>query len=244
MKKIFTLIPLFILLLFFSSCTHLMQRQMSDMEDRNFTFTNFYHSHLGSDEEKVYKFYKEFPVKKIMFLFAKEHNLTIDISEFQRFVENDDINEVNVKKGFRKEHFSWDNKIETKNRIIIHHQRDYFDQKDPEIKISLRHGNRTIDILQTEYNNYEYIFNRLTKSFKTANEGIKEYEKMGYETAVPAPGLIEYSSTKDAAADEPGSEDKKVTIKTLIKDHTKDMNKDEKAKFRHEMLDFIYKITE
>ena len=244
MKKIFTFIPLLLLISIFSSCTHLVQRQMSKIEDRNFIFTNFYHSHLGSEEEKAYKFYKEFPLKKIMYLLAKEHNLTIDISEFQRFIDNEDISEINVKKGFRKEHFSWDNKIEAKNRIIIHHQRDYFEHKDPEIKISLIHGNRTIEILQTGFNNYDYIFKRLTSSFATASEGIKEYEKMGYANAVPVPGLIEYSSTKKAAADEPGSEDKKTAIKNLIKNHTKDMDKDQKAKFRHEMLDFIYKITE
>jgi len=244
MKKILTLITFLIIFSISSSCTHLVQRQMSKIEDRNFIFTNFYHSHLGSDEEKAYKFYKEFPLKKIMFLLAKEHNLTIDISEFQRFIGSDDFSQINVKKGFRKEHFSWDNKIETENRIIIHHQRDYFEQKNPEIKISLIHGNRRIEILQTDYDNYDYIFKRLAGSFATASEGIKEYEKMGYETAVPVAGLIEYLSAKGSEAGKPGSEDKKTAIKTLIKDHTIDMDKDEKAKFRHEMLDFIYKVTE
>ncbi len=243
MKKIFTLIPIFLLILL-TGCTHLVQRQMSMIEDRNFTFTNFYHSHLGSDEEKVYKFYKEFPVKKIMFLLAKEHNLTIDISEFQRFIETGNASDVNVKRGFRKEHFSWDNKIETKNRIIIHYQRDYFDQKDPEIKISLLHGDRTIDVLQTEFNNYEYIFNRLKSSFKTAIEGIKEYEANSYESVTPVAGLIEYSAEKKSAPSGTAGEDRKSEIEVLIKDYVKDMDKNEKAKFRHEMLDFIYKITD
>ena len=229
---------------FSSGCTYLVQKQLAKIEDKNFTLAVFNHSHLGSNEENVYSFYKEFPIKKLMFIIAREHNLVIDISEFQKFIIDGKPSDVNVKRGFRKEHFSWNNKTSTANRIVIHYQRDYFDQKDPEIKVSLVHGSRTIDILQTELNGYDYLFKRLAGTWKTADQAIKEYDKNNYESIIPVTGLLEYTSQNKTAADNPAEINKKDEIESLIKDHIKDMDKDQKAKFRHEMLDFIYKITE
>ena len=240
--KLFSI--LLIIITFSSSCTHLVQRQISQIDDRNFTLTAFNYSHLGSNEENVFRFYKEFPVKKLMYLIAKEFNLVIDISEFQKFTVNGSSSDINVKRGFRKEHFSWDNKKSPDNRIIIHYQRDYFDQKDPEVKVTLIHGSRTIEIFQTEIGDYDYLFKRVAGSFKTGEDGIKEFEQGGLEKITPVTGVVEYSDVINTASNEIDAKDKRSEIQALLNDYVKDMDKEQKGRFRHEMLDFIYKITE
>ncbi len=236
MKKKFILCGLISVIFTLAGCTHLVKKQISKTEDKTYYFSEFYYTHLGSTEEDVYNFFKNFPAKKIMFLIAKEHNIVIDISEFQQLAVEGDASNINVKKGFRKEFFSWVSQKEAKNKIIIKYKIDYLEEKNPEVSISMTVDGKTYNLLNSEVENPEHLITRIAGYYPEVKESAEEYEKLGYENKTPIEGVIEY--TKGLFTD------KKLEIKNLMKDYVKDLDKDEKSMFRHEMLDLIYKITE
>ena len=247
MKKVYFIILLTIITASsFAGCAHLVKKQIAENSDKNYHFTDFYYTHLGSTEEEVFNFMKKFPLKKVMFLISKEHNINLDISEFQKFLINDKPSEIKVKKGFRKEFFSWNSSSNVNNKVIIDYKRDYFDQKDPEFKLSLIINGKTYDLMDTEVHDNDHLINRMAGYFQSAEHSVAEYDQLDYNKNSPVPGIIEYSRDKNTESDEDAQvvSDKKSEIENLMKNYVKDLNQEEKAKFRHDMLDLIYKITE
>lgn len=236
MKKKFSLFCLIFAILILSGCTDLVKKQIDKTEDKTYYFSEFYYTHLAYTEEKVHTFFKNFPVKKIMFLIAKEHDITIDISEFQQLVAEGDASDISVKKGFRKEYFSWTGQKKAKNKIIIKYKIDYLEEKNPEVSISMVVDDKTYSLLNSEVENPDHLITRIAGYYPKVRESADEYEKLGYEKKTPIDGIIEY--TKGLGTDQ------KLEIKNLMKNYVKDLDKDEKSQFRHEMLDLIYKITE
>lgn len=236
MKKLITLFIIISTIFIFSGCTHLVKKQIEKTEDKTYYFSEFYYNHLGSTEEYVYNFFKNFPAKKIMFLIAKEHNIIIDISEFQQLAAEGDPSDIKVKKGFRKEFFSWNSQKNAKNKIVINYKIDYLEEKIPEIIISMVVDGKTYNLMTSEVENPEHLITRITGYYPDVKKSAEDYEKLGYEKKTPIAGVIEY--TKGLFTD------KKLEIKNLMRNYVENLDKDEKAQYRHEMLDLIYKLTE
>jgi hypothetical protein len=245
-KKLFNILIVIITISSLTGCALLVKNQIAENSNKNYHFTDFYYTHLSSTEEEAFDFMKKFPVKKVMFLISKEHNINIDISEFQKFLLTNKPSGIKVKKGFRKEFFSWNSDSDVNNKVMIHYKRDYFDQKRPEFKISLFINGKTYDLMDTEVRDNEHLLKRMTGYFQSAEQSIAEYERLDYDKKSPVPGIIEYSPASNTDSDEDIKvvSDKKSEIENLMKNYVKDLNKEEKAEFRHEMLDLIYKITE
>lgn len=246
MKKYFILFSLISAILISAGCTHLVKKQISKTEDKTYYFTEFNYTHLSSTEEDVYSFFKNFPAKKIMFLIAKENNIIIDISEFQKFTTEGDPSNINVKKGFRKEFFSWNSQKKTKNKIIINYKIDYFEQKIPEVLISMIIDDKTYNLMNSEVENPDHLIKRITGYYPDVEKSAAEYDKLGYEKITPINGVIEYTKGTAVIPSENNEKatDKKAEIDNLMRNYVEGLDKDEKAKFRHEMLDLIYKLTE
>lgn len=233
----------------FLSCTHLLKKEIDSTSDRTYYFTEFNYTHLGSSEDEVFKFMKNFPLKKVMYLIAREHNIKIDISDFQKFMLKGSHADIKVKKGFRKEFFSWNSLSKSSNRVIIRYKKDYFEQKNPEFYISLVIDGKTFDLMDTEVQDNAHIISRIAGYYKTAEKGIADYERLDYDKTAPVPGIIEYTSsaitgTESSDKDNTSGTDQKAEIKKLLQDYVQNLDNEEKAEFRHEMLDLIYKITE
>ena len=90
----------------------------------------------------------------------------------------------------------------------------------------------------------------IMKNFIISKEGIShnpaEYAKLGYDKKIPVPGVIEYTKKIDTinSGNEKKGADKKSEIENMMRSYVEGLDKDGKARFRHEMLDLIYKITE
>jgi len=250
MKKNYIIILIFIITASITpACTHLVKKQIAENSDKNYHFTDFYYTHLDSTEEEAFNFMSKFPIKKVMYMLAKEHNINIDISEFQKFLLTEKQAGIKVKKGFRKEYFSWNNNSEVNNKIIIYYKRDYFEQKNPDFKISLVISGKSYDLMETEVHDNDHLIKRIAVYNKSSKNAAAEYERLNYQKISPVPGVIEYPlayklNNEESEKNSPDKADKKTEIENALRDYVKDLNKEDKAKFRHDMLDLIYKITE
>ena len=232
--KITTL--LIISLIFLTGCILNTKEDWEKLPDRKFYFTEFHFILLDQSKEEAYNFYKEFPVKKIMFMLAKEYNITVDISDFKNFIN---INKPSVieSDGFmRTEKNTWKNKNSVSNRIVFIFERDYFDDSKLKLKISIYSGETNLKTINTEISKVENIFTQLKFQLQTGKESLKEYEDKNYNTISPIPFVIE-TNDKSFSLEEPAD---LIKIKSMIDNYVKTLDQNEKDDFKHDIIDYIY----
>jgi len=230
------IITMMISLCFCTGCILNTKEDWDKLPDRKFYFSEFQFILLDQTKEKAYTFYKDFPVKKIMFILAKEYNITVDISDFNNFINTNKPSVIEADGYIRTEKHTWKKKNIEKNRIVFIFERDYFETDKLKFKIGIYSGDSTLKIVNTEISKIEYIFNQLKFQFQTAKESLNEYEEKNYNTISPIPLIIE-TNDKSSNLEEPAD---LIKIKTMIDDYVKSLNQNEKNDFKHDIIDYIY----
>ena len=228
---------LFLISLYFSTgCTFDTKEDWEKLPDRKFYFTEFQFILMDQNKEDAFRIYKEFPVKKIMFMLAKEYNITIDISDFKQFITANKLSAI-VSDGYmRTEKNTWKKKNSENNRVVFIFERDYFDDSKQKLKIGIYSGDTTLKVINTEFSKTDYIFTQLNFHLKTGKESSTEYETANYGTITPIPMVIEINNNS-MITEEPAN---LIKIKSMIDEYVKSLDQNEKNDFKHDIIDYIY----
>jgi len=223
-------------LYFCTGCILNTKEDWTDLPDRKFYFSEFQFILLDSNKENAYKFFKDFPVKKIMFMLAKEYNITIDISDFNNFLITKKISAIKAEGSIRTEKLIWNKKNTENNRITFIFERDYFDESKLNLKIGIYSGNSTRKIINTEVSKIDHIFDQLKFQFESGKESLKEYNEKSYDKISPIPLIIETNSLSTEIEESTDL----IKIKSMIDDYVKTLDESGKKEFKHDIIDYIY----
>lgn len=238
MKTGFLKIAVFVLIsLYFSTgCTFDTKEDWEKLPDRKFYFTEFQFILLDQSKEDAFRIYKEFPVKKIMFMLAKEYNITVDISDFKQFINTNKPSAIIAESFMRTEKNTWKKKNSENNRIIFIFERDYFDAGKLKLQIGMYSGDTALKIINAEFSKLEHLFTQLNFNLKTGKDSLKEYETAGYDKIIPIPMIIEINNNS-ITAEEPAN---LIKIKSMIDEYVKTLDENGKNDFKHDIIDYIY----
>lgn len=213
------------------------KKNFEKLPDKKFYFSEFQFILIGKDKKDAYNFFKKFPVKKVMFLLAKEYNLTIDISNFNNFLNSENYTSIESEGALRVSRNIWKNKKVENNRIVFIFEEDYLDSNNLKFSVQIYNKNSTLDRITTSISKIDTIFDRLKFHLETAKDSLREYEEKNYDKISPIPFVIETSSNS-IPIDEQSELNK---IKSLIDSYVKSLNQNEKDIFKHDIIDYIYK---
>ena len=196
--------PVIILLslFFFTGCFFNTKENINKLPDKKFFFSEFQFILPGQTKESAMIFFKNFPVKKIMFMLAQEYNIIIDISDYNEFIKSGDTAVLKPDGSFRIIKHTWSKTDKESNRITIIFDQDYMNPDILKFKLGMYSKNSTIKLFNTEINNQDYILNSLKKHLKTGEKSLKEYEEKNYDNISPIPGIIESESDKTEVTDD------------------------------------------
>ncbi len=214
-----------------------LKENINKLPDKKFHFSEFDYNLIGQSKEEALNFFKKFPVKKIMFMLATEYNITIDISEFQSFINSNDLSIIETEGILRVTTNKWRKKNSENNSITITFDQDYFDERKLKLKIGIYNGGSSLKIINTEMSSIDYIFERLKYFLQSGKDSIREYNDKNYDKISPIPLILENSS-KSPVIDE---QMEIVKIKSLIDNYLKTLDPDKKDAFKHEIIDYLYK---
>jgi hypothetical protein len=223
-------------LYFSTGCTFDTKEDWEKLPDRKFYFTEFQFILLDQNKEDAFRFYKEFPVKKIMFMLAKEYNITIDISDFKQFININKPSVIQADGFMRTEKHTWNKKKTENNRIVFIFERDYFEDSKQKLRIAIYSGDTTLKVINAEFSKIDYIFTQLDFHLKTGTESLKEYETANYGTTTPIPMVIEINNNS-MITEEPAN---LMKIKSMIDEYVKSLDENGKNDFKHDIIDYIY----
>ena len=196
MKKIVlkTTALMFISLYFCTGCILNTKEDWKKLADRKFSLSEFQFVIRGQSREDAYNFYRKFPVKKIMFVLAREYNITIDISEFNNLINSKDLTLIEADGFIRAAKHTWKTKKNQQNRITLIFEQDYFDETIQKIKIAVYSNNSSIKVIDLNMSKTEEIFTQLKFLLKSGEESLKEYDDKKYDIISPVPLIIETES--------------------------------------------------
>lgn len=237
MKSCFLKKILPVILIFYSSgCIWNTRENFDRLTDRKFYFSEFQFILLDQKKEDAFIFFKHFPVKKIMYMLAMEYNVTIDISDFKNFIDSDTPSFLLSDGFFRNEKSTWKLNNSNSNRIVFIFEQDYFDSSKQKFKISFYDGDALLKTITAEISKVDYIFTQLNFQLKMGKESIKEYDEKKYDTSSPIPSVVEINS-KSGKNDESADI---MTIKKMIDEYIKTLDKNGREDFKHQIIDYIY----
>lgn len=196
MKKILlkNLILLFIISSFTSGCFFNTKENINKLPDKKFFFTEFQFILTGQTKESAMTFFKEFPVKKIIYMLAEEYNITVDISDYMKFINSGDTAILTPDGSFRIAKHTWNKANKENNRITFTFEQDYLNSDLLKFNLSLYSGNTTLKIFNTEISKKEYIISDLENHFQTGEHSSKQYDENNYDNISPIPGVIDLKS--------------------------------------------------
>ncbi len=235
-KKTNIALILIIFVLLPSGCFFNTRENINSLKEKKFYFTGFKYILTGQSKDEAYTFYKKFPVKKILFLLAAEYNVTVDISDFSRFIKSRGVDSIESDGSFRIFSNLWKKQPDENNRIIITFEQDYLDSSIKKISITAYSGKSTVLTINRDVLNIDTVPDIIASALASGKKNLKEYNEKAYDNASAIPGII------DIAADEKISDDsaEAARIKSLIENYIKTLNQAQKNSFKHEMIDFIY----
>jgi len=219
-----------------SGCLFNTKEDWDKLPDRKFCLSEFHFVLLAQSKEEAFEFFRKFPVKKLMFILAKEYNIKVDISEFNNFIITKNLSEIEAKGLLRTVENSWKKSSAGNNKITLIFEQDYLDESTKKLKIGVYRGNSTLKIIQLEMNKIDSIFKQLNIYLPSSKESLVEYEEKNYDKISPIPLIIE-SNNSFPVVEEP---DGPVKIKTMIDNYVKTLDKKERDNFKHDIIDYIY----
>jgi hypothetical protein len=231
-----TIAALIISLSLCAGCFLSTQENLEKLPDKKFYFTEFQFILPGQSKESAYKFFREFPVKKVMFMLAKEYNLTIDIADFGNFIRSKKASVIETEGLLRIAKHTWKKKNTENNSIVFIFEQDYMDSSVIKFSIGIYKGKTLLKKMNTDINKIDAIFNQLTYFLKSAEQSIKEFDSKNYAKVTPVPMIIE-ATGEIPAAEEPATISK---IKSMIDEYVKTLDDEKKKEFKHDIIDFIY----
>lgn len=225
-------------ILFFSGtgCFLNTKENINKLSDKKFYFSEFEFVLLGQTKDEAYIFFKKFPVKKIMFMLASEYNISVDMSDYNNFINTKNLSDIKTDGMLRSAKQTWAKKSIVNNRIGIVFEQDYFDASKIKFGIKIYNGNSTLKIINTEISEINSIFSLLKSQLPSGKDSFKEYEEKNYDKITPIPFIIE-TNEGSCVVEQPADLKK---IKSMIDEYVKPLNQDEKNIFKHEIIDFIY----
>ena len=230
---------LIILLFFLTACAFPNQKKISQIKNRSFRLNSFTYILTAQDKKDAMKFFSEFPVKKIMFMLAREYNIKIDISDFQKFLVVKNKSDIKLFYGFRAEKSRWPVNIDSSgNNIDISFEKDYIGEADSKFRINISSGGSVLHSIATEVSQVEYIFKQLEYFLKSGKESAIEYDLKNYNKVKPVPLIVEFSGSKAFTIKK--NEGKNKILK-MIEDHMGNLSKEEREQFKHDIIDYMYK---
>lgn len=199
MKTIVLKIPVFVIISLFLStgCIFDAKENIRKLPDKKFYFTEFQFILPGQTKENAIIFFKQFPVKKLLFMLAEEYKINIDMSDYNEFVKNGVSGNLKPDGSFRITKHTWNKTENEKNRITFIFEQDYFDPSILKFKLGLYNGNSTLKLFNTEINTKEHIIINLKKHLQTGESSLKEYEEKNYDNISPIPGVVDSKSNPD-----------------------------------------------
>ena len=230
-----------LLLCFNLNCFTTQKIDGNELPDKKFYFTQFQYVVHGSDKDRAFQLFKNFPVKKIMYLIAKEYNIEIDIIDFNNFIKSSDMSQIESYGGLRDVKQTWNIKGEKNNKIIFIYEQDMVNERDIKFSIKISSGDKELSTIKAPVSRIDFIFKQLEFSLKSAKENAKEYDEKNLDKVSLAPMVVEVLSE---AADKHNQQEKLSEIKSKINDYVKQLNQDQKKEFKHDILDYIYKTCE
>ena len=229
-----------ILLVFNLGCFTNQKIDGNQLPDKKFYFTQFQYVLQGGNKDRAFQLFKTFPVKKIMYLLAKEYNIEIDISDFNTFLKFSDLSQIESYGGLRDIKQTWNMGKDTRNKIIFIFEQDMVNERDLKFTINISSDNKNLGTIKTSISRIDSIFSQLEFTLKSSKENAKEYDEKNLDKVSLAPLVIEDSL---AALDKHEQQEKLTKIKSMIKDYVNQLNQDQKKEFKHDIIDYIYKIT-
>ena len=211
------------------------------LPDKKFYFTQFQYVLHGVDKDRALQLFKTFPVKKIMYLIAKEYNIEIDINDFNSFIKSSDLSQIESYGALRNLKQTWNSDKDKHNKIIFIFEQDMVNDRDLKFMIKISSDNKDLSTIKTSISRIDFIFKQLEFSLKSAKENAKEYDEKNLDKVSLAPMVIEDSYI---AFDSNDQQEKLTKIKSMIKDYVKQLNQDQKKEFKHDIMDYIYKTCE
>jgi len=240
-NKYILFVSILILLLFNLSCLTNQKINGNELPDKRFYFTQFQYVHQGADKDRAFQLFKTFPVKKIMYLLAKEYNIEIDIIDFNDFIKFSELSQIESYGGLRDLKQTWNINKDKNNKIIFIFERDMVNDRDLKFTINLSSDNKDLSTIKTSITRIDFIFTQLEFTLKSGKENAKEYDEKNLDKVSLAPMVIEDLS---AALDHPDQQEKLKEIKSNIKDYVRQLNADQKKEFKLDIMDYIYKACE
>ena len=228
-----------VLFIFITGCAVLSSKKWENLADRKFYLVEFQYIHKGDKKETAFNDIKNFPVKKIMYALARDYNIEIDLSDYNKFIKTGNTAEIKTAGFFRDEKFTWNSpKADIKNSIVIVYEKDYFDESKMKSTITAYSDNKILKKIDISFSDKDRIFKQFKYYLSLAEESFSEYDKNDFEDKNNVPGLIlgYYEPVVHAEADP--TED----IKSKLENHVKSLSQEQKEIFKHEMIDYIYKI--
>jgi len=240
-KKYSICLIIFTLSTLITGCAGLSSNRVEwdKLEERKIFLTEFQYVHLDDDTKSAFNDIKNIPVKKIMYALAREYNIEIDISDFNKFIKTKNTSAIKTDGFLRDKTFTWHSpKTDIKNRIVITHEKDFFDESKMNLKVTAYSDGRILRTINISFSKIDYIFVQLKFTLSHADEIFAEYDKNDFENKNTIPGLIiSYVDSAEIVDESTVSE-----IKLKLENHVKSLNQEQKDTFKHEMIDYIYKI--
>ena len=230
-----------ILLCFNLSCFITQKIDGNELPDKRFYFTQFQYALQSGDKDNAFQLFKNFPVKKIMYLIAKEYNIEIDIIDFNSFIKTSDLSQIESYGGLRDLKQTWNLKKDKNNKIVFIFEQNMDDKRDLKLTIKISSGDKELNTMKASVSKIDFIFKQLEFSLQHAKENANEYDEKNLDKASLAPMVIEVQS---AASNKHDQQDKLKEIKSMISDYVNQLNQDQKKEFKHDILDYIYKTCE
>ena len=229
----------FIMFLFINlNCFTGQKTDWNDIPDKRFYFTQFQYVYHGSNKDKALQFFKNFPVKKIIYLLAKEYNIEVDITDFNNFIKSSELSQIESHGLIRDEKQIWNiNKVQN-NKIVFIFEQDMVNDRDIKFTINISSGDKELRTIKVTPNRIDFIFKQLEFSLKSSKENAKEYDEKNLAAVSLSPMVIE---DQTFAADKKDRQDKLKEIKSKINDYVNQLNQDQKKEFKHDIIDYIYK---
>ncbi|MCL1833490.1 MAG: hypothetical protein FWG49_03205, partial [Leptospirales bacterium] len=221
------------------SCFTGQKTDWDNIPDKRFYFTQFQYAYHGSNKDKALQFFKNFPVKKIIYLIAKEYNIEIDIIDFNNFIKSSELSQIESQGLIRAEKQTWNSNKSKSNKIVfIFEQDNLANDRDIKFTIAISSEDKELRTIKTTPTRIDFIFKQLEFSLKSSKENAKEYDEKNLAAVSLEPMVIEDQAF---AADKEDLQDKLKEIKSKINDYVNQLNQDQKKEFKHDIIDYIYK---
>lgn len=227
-----------------TSCTIWNAKDWKALKDRKFYFQKFTFSSLREEKKTAFKFMETAPIKEMLYIISKKHDLLVDMTEFQYFIESGDYAMLHVTGILQDQNYIWESKKKQVNQIEI----EYVIQPETQLSRDLIVYKLLIkndDKVRAIYLDKVYEIDNILKNF-AANLDYGDMSNIEQE-------IKESKDSKNRlilAADKPRVEindgDAKsemvVIIKKQIALYVKGLKPKEKEAFRANLVQFINAI--